>query len=124
MTIDEAIVHAREVAKREDMCAECRAEHRQLAEWLEELKELKAGVENERLIDADKLMEYCQNLKERKIDCNDIARFPTAYDVDKVVQQLEEEKDMIALDDDSSFWYKNAIDDAIEIVKDGVVNED
>lgn len=39
MTIDEAIVHAREVAEcREDMCEECRAEHEQLAEWLEELK--------------------------------------------------------------------------------------
>lgn len=39
MTIDEAIEHAREVSEvREDMCAECRAEHQQLAEWLEELK--------------------------------------------------------------------------------------
>lgn len=47
MTIDEAIIHAKEASKREDMCAECRAEHQQLAEWLEELKELKAGIENE-----------------------------------------------------------------------------
>ena len=38
--------------------------------------------------------------------------------IDKVVEELEEAKDMIALDDDSSFWYKNAIDDAIEIVCD------
>lgn len=39
MTIDEAIIHAREVAEcRKDMCEECRAEHQQLAEWLEELK--------------------------------------------------------------------------------------
>lgn len=39
MTIDEAIEHAREVAEsRDDMCAECRAEHQQLADWLEELK--------------------------------------------------------------------------------------
>ena len=30
-----------------------------------------------RLIDADVLMEYCQNDKSKVIDCNDIARFPT-----------------------------------------------
>ena len=30
-----------------------------------------------RLIDADALMEYCQNDKSKVIDCNDIARFPT-----------------------------------------------
>lgn len=29
-----------------------------------------------RLIDADALMEYCQNDKTKLIDCNDIARFP------------------------------------------------
>ena len=42
MTIDEAIVHAREVASRkfDDRvhCIRCAEEHEQLAEWLEELK--------------------------------------------------------------------------------------
>ena len=39
MTLDEAIKHAREVAEqRTDLCDECRMEHAQLAEWLEELK--------------------------------------------------------------------------------------
>lgn len=54
MTIDEAIVHAREVAEKKytegmlchanpddgllDGCIECAKEHEQLAEWLEELK--------------------------------------------------------------------------------------
>ena len=45
MTIDEAIVHAREVASRkfDDRvhCIRCAEEHEQLAEWLEELKILK-----------------------------------------------------------------------------------
>ena len=45
MTIDEAIVHAREVASRkfDDRvhCIRCAEEHEQLAEWLEELKELR-----------------------------------------------------------------------------------
>lgn len=38
MTIDEAIAHCKEVA---DGCSgtECKADHRQLAEWLKELKE-------------------------------------------------------------------------------------
>lgn len=30
-----------------------------------------------RLINANALMDYCQNQMDRKIDCNDIARFPT-----------------------------------------------
>jgi len=58
MTLDEAIIHAEEVAEEQDMkagfetdnqtyimseierkrCRECAAEHRQLAEWLRELK--------------------------------------------------------------------------------------
>ena len=42
MTLNEAIKHAREVAEnRTDLCEECRAEHEQLAEWLDELKRLK-----------------------------------------------------------------------------------
>ena len=66
MTIDEAISHALEVAEQKerdsaelidildeldvDACKECAADHRQLAEWLTELKEakrlLKAAVED------------------------------------------------------------------------------
>ena len=30
-----------------------------------------------RLIDADALMDYCNNLKDKTIDANDIVRFPT-----------------------------------------------
>lgn len=29
-----------------------------------------------KLIDADNLMSYCQNQKDKTISCNDIARFP------------------------------------------------
>lgn len=40
MTLDDAIRHCYEVFnERSDMCKECREEHRQLAKWLEELKE-------------------------------------------------------------------------------------
>ena len=36
-----------------------------------------------KLIDADKLMEYCLNQKTKTIDCNDIARFPLVDGVSK-----------------------------------------
>lgn len=36
-----------------------------------------------RYIDADKLMEFANNTKDKTIDANDIARFPTA-DVEEV----------------------------------------
>ena len=61
MTIDEAIIHAREVAKRNRYlykscpaehdtrehitCGQCAEEHEQLAEWLEELKSLRSASE-------------------------------------------------------------------------------
>ena len=51
MTLDEAIQHCKEVANEEKskllkvgeeyICSECVEEHEQLAEWLEELKELR-----------------------------------------------------------------------------------
>ena len=33
-----------------------------------------------RLIDADMLMEFCQNNVDKSVDCNDIARFPTVLE--------------------------------------------
>lgn len=42
MTIEEAIAHAQKTADtRTDLCDECREEHRQLADWLAELKQLR-----------------------------------------------------------------------------------
>ena len=40
MTLDEAITHCTEVAEQneDESCKECAKEHRQLAEWLKELK--------------------------------------------------------------------------------------
>lgn len=63
MTLEEAIKHAREVAEsRTDLCDACRAEHRQLAEWLEELVRLRE--ENERL----KSVEFtCGFIKPHKV---------------------------------------------------------
>lgn len=41
MTLDEAIAHAKEVFENQSVCEDCREEHKQLAEWLEELKQNK-----------------------------------------------------------------------------------
>lgn len=56
MTLDEAIKHAEEVAEQNEWfeknylenkgCKECAEEHRQLAEWLKELKHLREQVSN------------------------------------------------------------------------------
>ena len=35
----------------------------------------------QRLIDANKLMEYCQNQVIKTVDCNDIARFPAVLTI-------------------------------------------
>jgi len=43
-----------------------------------------------RPIDADALMEYCNNLKDKTIDANDIARFPTAVGWISVKDRLPE----------------------------------
>lgn len=57
--------------------------------------------------------------------CKEVKGIPTAYDVDVVVEQLEEIKKKnteIALDDlqeERCFWYKQGMDKAIKIVKGG-----
>ena len=38
MTLDEAIIHAKELSENQSICEDCREEHKQLAEWLEQLK--------------------------------------------------------------------------------------
>lgn len=72
MTIDEAIEHAKEVAEnRDDMCAECRAEHKQLADWLEELKTYKTW---------DKFMHYKEEVAYAKGFNDGCAKFSVGQD--------------------------------------------
>lgn len=88
-----------------------------------------------RLIDADKYTENIKNFADNirignpkfaavyDAIINSINRQPTAYDVDKVLKQLEDEKSHMSLfDDELEEVYKSAIDDAIEIVKAGGMN--
>ena len=91
-----------------------------------------------RLIDADKLLETLQDLephcenKDYEYGMLNTMRYympkiindePTAYDVDKVIEKLEEVKNKdteIALDEaqkERCFWYAQGMNRAIEIVK-------
>lgn len=95
-----------------------------------------------RLIDADKLLETLQDLephcenKDYEYGMLNTMRYympkiindePTAYDVDKIVEKLEEVKNKdteIALDEaqkERCFWYAQGMNRAIEIVKGSVV---
>ena len=77
-----------------------------------------------RLIDADKLLEELREYHPLSISygiLSDIEYFPTAYDIDKVVEQLEELKETAY----ESYGLGNgayvAVCNAIEIVKRGGV---
>ena len=93
-----------------------------------------------RLIDADKLLETLQDLEphceNKDYECGmlNTMRYympkiindePTVFDVDKVVEKLEEVKNKdteIALDEaqkERCFWYAQGMNRAIEIVKGG-----
>ena len=74
MTLDEAIAHAKEVFENQYVCEDCREEHKQLAEWLEELKRNKdkereisaremfksLGYEYSKERDNNEIIEYCK----------------------------------------------------------------
>ena len=86
-----------------------------------------------RLIDADLFMDFIkEELKQDRPDeihIRNIIRFledlPTAYDVDKVIEQLEEDADVISIPHNFSIKKKVVIDinDAIEIVERGGIDE-
>ena len=41
MTINDAILHCKEIIENNSTCEECKDEHKQLLEWLIELREIK-----------------------------------------------------------------------------------
>lgn len=83
MTLEEAIHHARMTAEtREDLCEECRKEHLQLADWLEELKESREIInrqetEIERL-QADKIIAERHEKDARELFKNTVLQLETA----------------------------------------------
>lgn len=91
-----------------------------------------------RLIDADKLIEHLEKVKEEcssLVDISHIVGFqaaidiqPTVYDTDKVVEQLQkisdEAHDLIMVSDSPQYYdgYEDGVDKAIGIVKGGGVD--
>lgn len=94
-----------------------------------------------RLIDADALKEYCMRASKsdddfRRVSLATLASVidaqPTAYDVDKVVEQLREQQEKLETDifaRESDNWYgqycngiHEGIDKAIEIIKAGGID--
>lgn len=53
MTLDEAIAHAKELSESQSVCVDCREEHKQLAEWLEQLRGYKNIFEEEHPLDGN-----------------------------------------------------------------------
>jgi hypothetical protein len=81
------------------------------------------------LIGADALKEYCMNASKsdddfRRVSLATLASVidaqPTAYDVDKVVEQLNDNFRVVRTDEDLE--WNRAMDEAITIVKGGGVN--
>ena len=108
MTLDEAILHAREVAERNrkqykncpsdrtdiryQTCEECAEEHEQLAEWLEELKSYRTSVFSGDMTQIMLKEEYCkavddfaESVKNLIVDLS-VIRFK---DIDEIAEQLK-----------------------------------
>lgn len=82
-----------------------------------------------KLIGADALKEYCMNASKsdddfRRVSLATLASVidaqPTTYDVDKVVEQLNDNFRVVRTDEDLE--WNRAMDEAITIVKGGGVN--
>lgn len=67
MTLDEAIVHAKELSENQSVCNDCREEHKQLAEWLEELKEYKSKKCETSASEMFERLGYTRNLNSGKL---------------------------------------------------------
>ena len=131
MTLDEAILHAREVAERNrkqykncpsdrtdiryQTCEECAEEHEQLAEWLEELKSYRASVFSGDMTQIMLKEEYCKA-------------------VDDFAEKLNEKCDGMIKDKWNSnvtpiSWaeayadFKDDINDIVEQLKEGITND-
>ena len=102
LSIDEAIANAREVASRkfDDRvhCIRCAEEHEQLAEWLEELKEMrknqgqvadfwyKEGISRESKLIFDKIEEI-----KNRYDVEDFAIIGILIKIQEIVLEIAEQ---------------------------------
>ena len=84
------------------------------SELLEEIKSLSIVLNGKQIFSDDAKDTILRIINEQ----------PITYSVDKVVEELEEAKHEICLSDDDLEYYQNGIDEAIEIVNRGGVDDD
>ena len=104
MTIDEAITTEIEYSQPCDIickdgadCNDCRSYHRQLAEWLEELKQYR---QIGKIGTCRNAVEICKAMIERGIDQDNIAEYikfednlvQRGYNIKKLIEMMEEHK--------------------------------
>lgn len=82
VTLHEAIEHAREVSLKG--CTECHKEHGQLADWLEELEQLR-----DVLGDTYNLESLKETLKEVDHSCRDISNLRMEFGIDTSAEMSE-----------------------------------
>src|SRR3712207_9547858 len=87
VTIDEAIEHAKEKGKE---CSECGKEHLQLAEWLEELKDLEAkdleaGRDRKAKIFYERLLEGIDEVVKTVLGCKHYKEACYRISCDKII---------------------------------------
>lgn len=68
MELQEAINHALEVSEKEEECDICKSEHKQLADWLVELKDLRNILgDNYNIYELKDLIEVCRGLTPHQV---------------------------------------------------------
>ena len=151
MTLDEAIIHAREVASEQkrrsgacvqndsecdkfSTCLKCAEEHDQLAEWLEELKMYKSLAprelvsekqKNDRAIEYNKGFDYGFKTGYNKaIDdfANGISEYLGVENATKYGNKNAEQQ-RISYDTLMKYEIADAIDDIAEQLKAGITND-
>lgn len=148
MTIDEAIAHALEVAGEQqeradsaelidildgldvESCKECAADHRQLAAWLRELKELRLTVG---MIKVEDLKSALTLLREYKADNNEMRERIERLDSEnfKLTEKLEEigtayneQVSLVGWHEEQEKEYKRLLKAAIGTLNDGSCGKD
>ena len=88
MTLEEAIEHAFAQANNKKCPKDCRDDHRQLGNWLKELKKLKAEKQDKQEVKRyswnDTHPNYDKVLKSRKVGCGNFATIFNYIDDDGV----------------------------------------
>lgn len=111
ISIDEAIRHCYATyLERDDLCRECREEHKQLAKWLEELKECRETIKRQKA-EIEEL---------RKGFTADADYFASEYDKNIKAEAIKEFAERLKERADSGFWQEHSyvdVDDIDNLVK-------